>query len=193
MKRFGVATAGLLLLAASSSATAQELVHTFKSPGFGGNPFNADYLLGVATAQRPERGGDADDELTETELFARQIQSRLLSSLSSGIVEAITGAEPGTTGEFTVGDQTIFFERTLTEIRLVITNNQTGETTEIVVPVLDLNPGGSGNPVGQAAASPVPIPGAPGPITGMSSIFAPTPLEGAPIEGGDLTSNPLGK
>jgi hypothetical protein len=54
-------------------------------------------------------------------------------------VEAITGSDPGTSGEFTVGDQKISFERTLSEIRLSIFDNSTGETTDIVVPVLTLN------------------------------------------------------
>ena len=35
------------------------------------------------------------------QLFARQIQSRILSALSSSIVEAITGSAPGTASEGT--------------------------------------------------------------------------------------------
>jgi curli production assembly/transport component CsgF len=131
-------------------ASAQELIYRPVNPSFGGNPFNTDYLMSTATAQRPERAAPPGSEpLTEGELFARQIQSRILSALSSSIVQAITGSEPGTSGEFTVGDQTIRFERTLTEIRLFITDNATGRVTTIVVPVLNLNP-----PAGSASAPP---------------------------------------
>jgi curli production assembly/transport component CsgF len=126
----------------AGASSAQELTFQFTNPSFGGNPFYADHLLAVATAQRPEKPSD-EDGLSEGEQFARQIQSRILSALSSSIVEAITGSAPGTSGEFTVGDQTIFFERTLTEIRLTITDNVTGEVTTIVVPVFDFSPPGS--------------------------------------------------
>ena len=77
-------------------AHGQELVQEFTNPSFGGNPFYSDHLMATATAQRPERPstGGANGPLTEAELFARQIQSRLLSALSTGLVEAITGADP---------------------------------------------------------------------------------------------------
>lgn len=130
------------MIALATPVSAQELKFEFRNPSFGGNPFNSDHLLATATAQRPPQkssGADGTGELTEAQLFARQIQSRLLSALSSSVVEAITGSDPGTSGEFTVGDQKISFERTLSEIRLSIFDNSTGETTDIVVPVLTLN------------------------------------------------------
>lgn len=143
---------GFGLFGMSNSASAQELVQRFVNPGFGGNPFNSDYLLGTATPQRPERKSDsaAAEELTEAQLFARQIQSRLLSALSSSLVEAITGSEPGTSGEFIVGDQTIGFERTLTEIRLTIRDNSTGEVTTIAVPTLNFNNAADTSATGQS-------------------------------------------
>lgn len=140
MKYLRLAALGVMALA--SPVSAQELKFEFRNPSFGGNPFNSDHLLATATAQRPPQksnGADGTGELTEAQLFARQIQSRLLSALSSSVVEAITGSDPGTSGEFTVGDQKISFERTLGEIRLSIFDNSTGETTDIVVPVLTLN------------------------------------------------------
>ena len=181
-----------------SAVQAQELVHRFINPSFGGNPFYSDHLLGVATAQRPERASAARQQLSDAERFAQQIQSRILSALSSSIVEAITGAAPGTSGEFRVGDQTIFFERTLTEIRLIITDTNTGEVTEIVVPILDLSGGGGGapNPTGGGSS----IAGGPGlgsglgaglatptpPAAGSGSILSPPPLEPTGITGGRL-------
>ncbi len=140
MKHLRLAVLGIAVLATPVSA--QELKFEFRNPSFGGNPFNSDHLLATATAQRPPQksnGANGTGELTEAQLFARQIQSRLLSALSSSVVEAITGSDPGTSGEFTVGDQKISFERTLREIRLSIFDNSTGETTDIVVPVLTLN------------------------------------------------------
>ncbi|MCD2324434.1 curli assembly protein CsgF [Sphingomonas sp. IC-56] len=170
MRRFlRVGMVGFGLFGMSNAASAQEIVQRFVNPGFGGNPFNSDYLLGTATPQRPERKteGSAAEELTEAQLFARQIQSRLLSALSSSLVEAITGSQPGTSGEFIVGDQTIGFERTLTEIRLTIRDNTTGEVTTIAVPTLNFN----NNAGGASAAAPGGQPGrsAESLIAGMSA------------------------
>ena len=189
-----VGLVGFALFGMSNAASAQEIVQRFVNPGFGGNPFNSDYLLGTATPQRPERKTEssAAEELTEAQLFARQIQSRLLSALSSSLVEAITGSQPGTSGEFIVGDQTIGFERTLTEIRLTIRDNTTGEVTTIAVPTLNF----TNNAGGASAAAQGSQPGrsAESLIAGMSAAGASasfdTPLTGntgsleTPLAGG---------
>jgi len=119
---------------------AQEIVHTFNNPSFGGNSFNSSHLLGLAEIQnRTEDPADAVSATTDsqTNLFVRQLQSRLLSSLSSSLSEAITGAEPGTSDTIIIGDQEIFYERTLDQVSVVITNLLDGSSTTIAVPVLD--------------------------------------------------------
>lgn len=182
--------AAAIILGFAGAAEAQELSFKFTNPSFGGNPFYADHLMAVATAQRPERPTE-DSGLSEGEQFARQIQSRILSALSSSIVEAITGSAPGTSGEFTVGDQTIFFERTLTEIRLTITDNVTGEVTVIVVPVFNFNtPGAAGAGASGAQASSAQVglsPLMPG-SQGGAGLLTQTPLQGS----GVLSTRPLG-
>lgn len=153
---FGPVVAATALLCASyGSAQAQELTYHFVSPTFGGNPFNSDHLLAIAGAQRPEKKQDPsqDPSLSESDQFAEQIKSRLLAALSSSLVEAITGSDPGTTGEFVVGDQTISFERTLNQITVRITDNNTGETTTIVVPVLNFSNNSSTQSLSSALAS----------------------------------------
>lgn len=180
---------GVALAAIAGSSQAQELSFKFINPSFGGNPFYSDHLLGIATAQRPERPAE-DDGLSEGEQFARQIQSRILSALSSSIVEAITGSDPGSSGEFTVGDQTIFFERTLTEIRLTITDNVTGEITTIVVPVFTIDDagGGGGSPFAAAAAQPQPslLPNGPNQTGTLStgSLDGPSLFQDGALDGG---------
>lgn len=189
MKFVGVGlAAGLSLLSWGGAALGQELKHQFINPSFGGNPFNSDHLLGIATAQRPERERSAEEarQLTEGEQFARQIQSRLLSALSSSLVEAITGADPGASGEFAVGDQTIFFERTLTEIRLKITSADTGEVTEIVVPVLDFKSAASA-----ASALNPPAASAIGELTTSAGPLS-APLQSTPLGPSNVTGKGLG-
>jgi len=133
-----LALAGLLLTAAGSAVTAQDLTFSFTNPSFGGNSFNSSHLLGLADIQNQhtESGSVGSTSDSQSDLFIRQLQSRLLSSLSAGLSEVITGAQPGDTDTITIGDQQIFYERTLDSISVQITNLLDGSTTEIVLPVL---------------------------------------------------------
>lgn len=121
-------------------ASAQDITFTFNNPSFGGNPFNSSHYLGLADIQRqydePQPESSASGR-SDSDLFVRQLQSRLLSSLSSSLAEAITGAEPGASDTVQIGDQEIFYERSLTSITIEITNLLDGSSTVIEVPVLD--------------------------------------------------------
>lgn len=177
LRKAAASGSALLLVGLASPAQAQELTFGFTNPSFGGNPFYSAHLLGVATAQRPERPSTGAGPLTPEQLFARQLQSRLLSALSAGLVQAITGSAPGDSGEFQLGDQRIFFERTDTEIRVRIFNELTGETTEIVVPVF----------------APRPRSGAVGLSSSAENVLSGSPSSAgvAPIEGGSLDGPPI--
>ncbi len=130
----GLAAAAAGLVAAPASA--QELVHRFINPSFGGNPFNSSHLLAIAQIDRPaEPEEPAEPVPTEEELIARQIRARFLSNLSSDIIQQIERAQPGQSGEFTFGNQRVSFTRTATETRITFTNIDTGVTDTITVPV----------------------------------------------------------
>jgi len=119
----------------ATSASAQDLVHEPISPTFGGNPFNSNHILGIANAQNKTSDPDAVDRNNQSSIFARQLESRLLSALSSQIVDAIFGENPQEQGTITFGGQTIEFFRGLDEVTLVIRDDDTGEETRIVVPL----------------------------------------------------------
>ena len=135
MKRFTATAlvAGGLMLA--SPALAQDLVHEPISPTFGGNAFNSSHILGIANAQNKNRDPNAIDRTNQSSIFARQLESRLLSALSSQIVDAIFGDNPQEQGTITFGGQTIEFFRGLDEVTLIIRNDDTGEETRIVIPL----------------------------------------------------------
>ncbi|RNJ64094.1 MAG: hypothetical protein EDM03_07080 [Porphyrobacter sp. IPPAS B-1204] len=128
---------GLLACAAffAVPVAAQDLVHEPISPTFGGNPFNSQHVLGVANANNDFRDPRAASSNSQADIFARQLQSRLLSALSSQIVDAIFGDNPQESGTISFGGQTIEFFRTLEEVTLIIRNDTTGEETRIVVPL----------------------------------------------------------
>jgi curli production assembly/transport component CsgF len=115
-------------------AVAQDIVYQPIDPSFGGNPFNSAHLLGIANAQNDYKDPSAQQSNSQADVFARQLQSRLLSALSSQIVDAIFGENPQESGTISFGGQTIDFVRSLTEVTLTITDDGTGEVTTIVIP-----------------------------------------------------------
>lgn len=123
-----------LLTVSSVPAAAQDLTYEPVNPSFGGNLFNSSHLLGIANAQNDFRDPRSTSSTSQADIFARQLQSRLLSALSSQIVDAIFGDNPQESGTIRFGGQTITFIRSLTEVTLTITNDDTGEVTEITIP-----------------------------------------------------------
>ena len=125
---------GALGAALAAPAQAQDIVYQPVDPSFGGNPFNSGHLLGIANAQNDYKDPAALQSNSQADVFARQLQSRLLSALSSQIVDAIFGENPQERGTISFGGQTIDFVRSLTEVTLTITDDDTGEVTTIVIP-----------------------------------------------------------
>lgn len=123
-------------IALPSIAMAQDLSYQPVNPRFGGNPFNSNHLLAEANAQNKYRDPDDPSNQSQAELFARQLQSQLLSSLSTQVTSAIFGANPQQSGTITFGSQTIQFVRGLDSVTLTITDTTTGKTTRITVPTL---------------------------------------------------------
>jgi len=134
IRKLAVATA-LVCAFGATPAMAQDLVHQPISPTFGGNPFNSNHILGIANAQNDTTDPDAVDRNDQSSIFARQLESRLLSALSSQIVDAIFGENPQEQGTITFGGQTIEFFRSLDEVTLVIRDDNSGEETRIVIPL----------------------------------------------------------
>lgn len=135
MSHIARAVAALLLGGIAYSASAQDLVHEPISPTFGGNPFNSNHILGTANAQNKTKDPNARTSNNQADIFARQLQSRLLSALSSQIVDAIFGDNPQESGVISFGGQTIEFFRSLDSVTLIIKNDETGEETRIVIPL----------------------------------------------------------
>jgi len=135
-----VVVSTLALACLGGVAHAQDLVHHPISPTFGGNPFNSAHILGTANAQNDYRDPSATSSSSQADIFARQLQSRLLSALSSQLVDAIFGENPQESGTISFGGQTIDFVRGLEEVTINIFTEATGETTTIVVPTfVDVN------------------------------------------------------
>lgn len=129
-----VALGAALLACAPMPALAQDITYQPVDPSFGGNPFNSAHLLGIANAQNKYKDPNAANTSSQADIFARQLQSRLLSALSSQITDAIFGDNPQQHGTISFGGQTITFDRGLENVTLTISDDGTGEVTTIVVP-----------------------------------------------------------
>ncbi len=120
-------------IGASAPAAAQEMVFTFQNPSFGGNPFYSEHLLAIAGFDRPTQ---PTPTTSPEDLLAAQLRAQLTSTLSANILTTIQTAKPGDMGSFTVGNQQIDYSRTATETTVVFTNTKTGETSTLVIPVV---------------------------------------------------------
>jgi curli production assembly/transport component CsgF len=127
-----VATFGLLISVPSYSE-AQQLVYTPINPAFGGNPFNSTQLEADASAQNQFKAGSAPQNLTQSQLFAQQLQSELLAGLANQVAQAIFGPNAQPSGAFSFGGETVTFVRALGEITVNITD-ASGAKTVITLP-----------------------------------------------------------
>lgn len=128
------ALAAGIVIACTTAASAQQLVYTPINPSFGGNPFNSAHLLGIANAQNNYKDPSAANSGSQGDIFARQLQSRLLSALSNNIVNAIFGPNAQNNGTVDFGGQTITWSRELDQVVVTITDDSTGQSTTINVP-----------------------------------------------------------
>lgn len=132
-----------LACACAPTAFAQDLVYEPINPSFGGNPFNSAHLLAIANAQNDfEQPVEEASSQSELDSFVRSLQSRLLSSLSTQVANAIFGEDAQDEGRVVFGDQTIEFVRTLDGIQLTITEAD-GSQTVITIPVFTTDSGGT--------------------------------------------------
>lgn len=121
-------------LLCSLSVGAGELVYTPVNPTFGGNPANASGLLANAQAQNDFKAPSTSQ--TALEKFTAQLQSAVLSRLTSTAVSSIFDADgrllEGNT--VTAGNYVIAITKDATgNLVMNTTDKTTGATTVIVV------------------------------------------------------------
>jgi curli production assembly/transport component CsgF len=133
------AVSALALLSSANIASSQGMSFQFTNPTFGGNSFNSSHLLALADIQNRyvDDGSGSDSLDSQDDQFVRQLQSRLLSSLSSSLSDVITGAEVNESDVITIGDQEIEYSRGLDNIVVIIRDLLTGSETKIDLPVID--------------------------------------------------------
>lgn len=125
-----------LILLFSETANAQELVWRPINPSFGGNPFNAEWLLAQAQVQDKLKDGSSldiygRDPLTD---FKESLNRQILSQISRQLVSNTFGEEGITDGHYELGDFAIDINSTAEGINITIFDFTTGGETNILVP-----------------------------------------------------------
>ena len=134
----------LSLLLLSTPVQATELVFQFKNPSFSGINTGAQWLTieNQETIRKKAIQDKIEAELKAKALeeknsilnrFLNNLQSRIYSQLAQQLTNNLFGEMGGESGEFTLEGNVIKYEKTDTEIKLVIVDAQ-GNQTEIIVP-----------------------------------------------------------
>jgi curli production assembly/transport component CsgF len=126
--------AGFFLLVTSTATFAGSLVYTPINPAFGGSPLNGSWLMQQATAenQTTKSSSSSSAPLTQSQIFAQQLQSQLYASLANQITQSIFGVNAQTSGTFTFQNTTITFAKVAGQTNITIFDGTT--TTQISVP-----------------------------------------------------------
>ena len=134
----------LSLLLISTPVQATEIVFQFKNPSFSGINTGAQWLTieNQETLRKKAIQDKIEADLKAKALeeknsilnrFLNNLQSRIYSQLAQQLTNNLFGEMGGESGEFTLEGNVIKYEKTETEIKLVIVDAQ-GNQTEIIVP-----------------------------------------------------------
>jgi curli production assembly/transport component CsgF len=120
------------------NARASELMYIPANPSFGGNAANASWLMNSAQSQNELTEEDGKDVFNRDPLqeFKDNLNRQILSRFSSEIVQAAFGdsKEDLQEGTYQIGDFVVDVKPLNSNIRIIVTDNATGNQTVIEVP-----------------------------------------------------------
>lgn len=115
---------------------AQDMVYQPKNPAFGGSYLNYSWLLSSAQSQNGFKDPEQTSGLNRDPLkdFEANLNRQILNQLSRRIVESQFGEEGLEDGEYTLGSYKINVGSDDGGVNINIFDNDTGNTTEVIVP-----------------------------------------------------------
>ena len=135
-KYAGLILTFFLIILLNEVTNSQELVWRPVNPSFGGNPFNAEWLLSQAQIQDKFKDNSATDLYGRDPLddFKESLNRQILSQISRQLVSSTFGEEGITDGHYELGDFAIDILSTADGISITIFDFTTGGQTNILVP-----------------------------------------------------------
>ena len=114
---------------------AQDFVYTPINSSFGGNPYNASWMLSKAEAQNGYEAPVSDDETDDAlESFSENMNAQILSELQRKIMEEQFGEFNMEEGEYTIGQYQISVANDVNGVNVNIFDTNTGGETTVTVP-----------------------------------------------------------
>lgn len=125
----------VLLLFVSHLTSAQALVYKPVNPAFGGDTFNYQWLLSSAEAQNKKKDKIVEvAPQTDLERFKANLNSQLLSQISSSLYKKQFGSDGIKEGSYTFGGYSIDVFPSTDGLTLNILDTNTGEQTQVIIP-----------------------------------------------------------
>lgn len=116
-------------LLSAAQAHANQIVHQFVNPNFGGNPNNAGFLLGQASANNRHKENTSKNELSPAQNIANQISDTVLAQIARNISSQIYGEDAVSSGSYDLGGANINFHTEGNTIVLNVSDGKGGFTT----------------------------------------------------------------
>lgn len=114
---------------------AQALVYKPVNPAFGGDTFNYQWLLSSAEAQNKQKDKTAVIKTqTDLERFKANLNSQLLSQISSSLYKQQFGTDGIKEGSYTFGSYSVDVYPSADGLTLNILDTNTGEQTQVIIP-----------------------------------------------------------
>jgi len=129
------AFAGVVCLAAQSGTS--ELVWQPVNPSFGGNPYNASWLLSSAQSQNDLEGTQSTSASGQDDVFSdfeASLRRQILNRITNQVIEAAFGEDDIEPGHYEVGNFFIDISDSMTGVGIVITDPVSGQETVIEIP-----------------------------------------------------------
>lgn len=125
----------ILFLFIAPFIQAQALVYKPVNPAFGGDTFNYQWLLSSAEAQNKQKDKTAiTPTQTDLERFKANLNSQLLSQISSQLYKQQFGTDGIKPGSYTFGSYSVDVYPSTGGLTLNILDTNTGEQTQIIIP-----------------------------------------------------------
>lgn len=124
-----------VVLCISPLINAQALVYKPVNPAFGGDTFNYQWLLSSAEAQNKQKDKTAATTTqTDLERFKANLNSQLLSQISSQLYKQQFGTDGIKEGSYTFGSYSVDVYPSSDGLTLNILDTNTGEQTQVIIP-----------------------------------------------------------
>lgn len=125
----------VVFLLISTFINAQALVYKPVNPAFGGDTFNYQWLLSSAESQNKHKDKTvAAEKQTDLEKFKANLNSQLLSQISSSLYKQQFGTDGIKEGSYTFGSYSVDVFPSSEGLTLNILDTNTGEQTQVIIP-----------------------------------------------------------